>query len=407
MTWLKTITDWLNANPNLKQVVVLSGILVLSYLSYIITKKVVLKWIQKLVKKSKNKLDDIIFDKFVSRRFAFIPPILIINTFSYLLPSLQMAISRICLALLFWIILLTVSSSLNGINKVYEKKKEYKGRPIKGYIQIVIIAMYIVGILALIGILTGQSPLVLLSGIGALTAVILLIFRDTILSFVASLQITSNDLVRLKDWIEVPKFGADGDVIDIALHTIKIQNFDKTITVIPTHKLIDESFKNWRGMQECGGRRIKRSIFIDISSITFCDDKMMEYFDKIILLKEYIKKKRKEIDDYNKKHNIDLSNKVNGRRMTNMGMFRAYIEAYLRNHSKINKELTFLIRQMKPGPTGLPIEIYVFSTTTDWVVHESIQSDIFDHLFAIVKEFNLRLFQYPGGKDFERLPIPR
>jgi miniconductance mechanosensitive channel len=226
------------------------------------------------------------------------------------------------------------------------------------------------------------------------------VFRDTIFSFIASLQITSNDLIRLGDWVEVSAFEADGDVIDIALHTVKIQNFDKTISVIPTHKLIEASFKNWRGMQESGGRRIKRSIFINIDSIKFCDEKMLETFKKIRLLQEYLEQKITEIQMDNKSKNIDMTSVVNGRRLTNIGTFRAYIQAYLKNHKKINPEMTFLIRQLAPGPTGLPIEIYVFTNDTRWANYETIQADIFDHLLAVVNEFGLSAFQYPTGKDF-------
>jgi len=236
-----------------------------------------------------------------------------------------------------------------------------------------------------------------------MTAVILLIFRDTILSFVASLQISSNDLVRVGDWIESPTFGADGSVLDIALHTVTVQNWDKTFTIIPTHKLIDESFKNWRGMQLSGGRRIKRAVYIDISSIRFCDADMVERFKRMHLITEYVQRKQEELKRHNQEHNIDESVLVNGRRMTNVGTFRAYIDAYLKNHPLIHKDMTFLVRQLAPGPTGLPIEIYVFTTDTAWANYEAIQSDIFDHILAVVPQFDLRVFQEPTGQDFKQL----
>ena len=238
-----------------------------------------------------------------------------------------------------------------------------------------------------------------------MTAVLLLIFRDTILSFIASLQITSNDLVRVGDWIEVPKFGADGDVIDIALHTVKIQNWDKTITVIPTHKLIDETFKNWRGMAQSGGRRIKRSILIDIESIRICDDALVERLKKIHLITDYVQDKLQELDEYNAEQQIDTSSPVNGRRMTNIGTFRAYVVAYLRHHKRIHQQMTFLVRQLPPGPTGLPLEIYVFTNDTAWAKYEAIQADIFDHILAVVPEFDLRVFQSPTGRDFSNLSM--
>ncbi len=398
------IFDWSNAQPLVKQTLIVIGVLLLSYISYVVTTRYILKWIGILVEKSKSQLDDIIFDKILSRRLGFIFPLLILYNFAYLVPKLTFGIQRLALSLLFLILLTTFSSFLNAVNDIYERKKQFTGRPIKGYIQAIIITMYILGILVLIGILTDQSLWVLLSGVGALTAVVLLIFRDTILSIVASLQITSNDLVRLDDWIEVPAFNADGDVVDIALHTIKVRNWDKTITVIPTHKLIDQSFKNWRGMQESGGRRIKRSIHIDISSIRFCDESMLARFEKIILLKPYLEEKQKELKEDNQARGVDQeTNVINARRLTNIGTFRAYVGAYLRNSSKIHQNMTFLVRQLQPDPTGIPIEIYVFSTDTAWANYEAIQSDIFDHVLAVIGEFELRVFQYPAGWNLEML----
>jgi len=394
---VENILNWLKENPTIKQVLFLVGILLLSYVSHLITKRYILKGLAKLIKRTKTSLDDILYDKVLSHRLAYIVPILIIYNFAYLTPSYASTIQRFAFALIFLIILTSISAFLQALNKIYEQKEQFKGRPIKGYIQAVTIVLYIVGTLVMVGILTGQSFLVLLSGVGALTAIIILVFRDTILSFIASLQITSNDLIRLGDWIEVPQYGADGDVIDIALHIVKIQNWDKTISVIPTHKLLEASFKNWRGMKESGGRRIKRSIFIDIDSIKLCDEKMLEKFQRIELLKNYLEQKIAEIEADNKNKKVDMSIMVNARRLTNIGTFRAYIAAYLRNHQKISQDLTFLIRQLAPGPTGLPIEIYVFANDVRWPNYEEIQADIFDHLLSVIKEFDLRIFQYPGA----------
>ena len=259
------------------------------------------------------------------------------------------------------------------------------------------------GIIIIISILSNKSPLYLLSGIGALTAVLMLVFKDTILSFVSSIQITSNDLFKVGDWVEAPQFGADGDVKDIALHTVKIQNWDKTISIIPTHKLIDSSFKNWRGMSESGGRRIKRSINIDVNSIKFCTESMLERYEKFDLIKEYIKNKLSEIEGHNISKDVTHEALVNGRALTNIGTFRAYIFAYLKNHPKIHQDMTFLIRQLAPTENGVPIQIYVFINDTNWVNYESVQSDIFDHFLAIAPEFDLRVFQNPTGNDFKRL----
>ena len=254
----------------------------------------------------------------------------------------------------------------------------------------------------IISILSGISPWGLIGSIGAISAVLLLIFRDTILSLIANLQISSNKLVQLHDWIEAPAFGADGDVIEIALHTIKVQNWDKTITVIPTHKLIDSSFKNWRGMEQSGGRRIKRSINIDLTSIKFCDDKMLSNFTKIDLLSSYLKEKGLLLSKFNKNVKSD-THFLNSRNLTNIGTFRAYIISYLRNHDSINENMTFLVRQLPPSETGLPIEIYVFSNDNEWVNYENIQSDIFDHLIAATNYFDLRIFQNPSGHDLNSL----
>jgi miniconductance mechanosensitive channel len=231
----------------------------------------------------------------------------------------------------------------------------------------------------------------------------MLVFKDTILSFVSSIQISSNDLFKVGDWVEAPHFGADGDVIDIALHTVKIQNWDKTISVIPTHKLIDSSFKNWRGMSESGGRRVKRSINIDMNSVRFCTDSMVDRYRKFDLIKDYIKEKLSDIEGHNVSKNVTDEALVNGRALTNIGTFRAYISAYLKNHPSIHKDMTFLIRQLAPTENGVPIQVYIFINDTNWISYESIQSDIFDHFLAVAQEFDLKIFQNPTGNDFRKI----
>lgn len=242
-----------------------------------------------------------------------------------------------------------------------------------------------------------------MSLLGGLTAVLLLVFKDMILGLVAGIQLSSNNMIARGDWIEMPNYGADGDVIDITLTTVMVQNWDKTITTIPTYALISDSFKNWKGMQESGGRRIKRAVNIDINSIRFVDDELLSKLRKVELLKDYLQDKLQEIDKYNQEHAVDTSLLINGRKITNIGTFRAYLIAYLRRHPLINKEMTFLVRQLRPTECGLPIEVYVFSNDKVWANYEAIQADIFDHIFAVVPEFGLRVFQNPTGSDFQFL----
>ena len=308
---------------------------------------------------------------------------------------------RVILSTIALIFLYSLNALINALNEMFKLTDLSKKFSIKSYTQIGKLLINIFGIIVVIAVLTGNSPVYLLSGLGALTAVLILVFKDTILSLVSSVQISSNDLFKVGDWVEAPQFGADGDVIDIALHSVKIQNWDKTISVIPTNKLIDSSFKNWRGMAESGGRRIKRSINIDMSSIKFCTNEMISRYSKYNVIANYIKVKLEEVQRFNIENNITDESLINGRSLTNIGTFRAYIEGYLRNHNKIHDEMTFLVRQLSPSANGLPIEIYVFSNDTDWLNYEKIQADIFDHLLAVVSEFELKVFQNPSGSDFK------
>ncbi len=394
------IVEWIRSHPLIAEILNACGILLLSAIAYLITKRVILRGLRRLVQRTRTNIDDILLRDTTLRRLSIVVPLVIINLSAHLFAPVDDLIRRVSVALIAWFLLLTFGSLLTAANEVYNRLAIAAGRPIKGYVQIVKLIIYIAGGIIIVSVFLGRSPLVLLSGFGAMTAVILLIFRDTILSFVASLQISSNDLVRVGDWIDVPTFGADGDVVDIALHTVTVQNWDKTLTIIPTHKLIDNSFKNWRGMQLSGGRRIKRAIHIDINSIRFCDDAMIERFRHVQILRDYIDRKLRELEEYNRKHDIDTNVLVNGRRMTNVGTFRAYVKAYLQNHSRIHQDMTFLVRQLQPDQNGLPIEIYVFTKTTAWADYEAIQADIFDHILAVVPEFDLRVFQSPSGKDF-------
>ena len=374
-----------------------------SYISFLASKIIILKPINSWFRKTKTKLDDIFLQSGFFNRLIYLIPLLILYNLEGIFSQYSIIIHRILNSIFVLIILICINVLLSALGDVYDRSRFSRRIHIKGYLQVVKLILFIVGILGIITILTGQSPVYLLSGIGALTAVLMLVFKDTILSFVATIQINSNDLFKIGDWVDAPQFGADGDVVDIALHTVKIQNWDKTITIIPTHKLIDSSFKNWRGMTDSGGRRIKRAIYIDISTIRFWDKELLRRFQQLDLLQDYLESKLKEVDNSNQTVGANLDQMIKGRRFTNIGTFRAYIKAFLKNHSDIHDEMTFLIRQLPPGEKGLPMEIYVFTNDTDWVRYESIQSDIFDHLMAIISEFDLKVFQNPSGNDFKSI----
>ena len=338
-------------------------------------------------------------------------PLLIISRGIVLVPHLPEAVVTVVVnvvrALIVLSVAMAISWALNYANELYARRPEARSRPIKGYVQVVKIAVFCGAAILMIAVLIEQSPLLLLSGLGAMAAVLLLVFKDTILSLVASVQLSAQDMLRVGDWIEMPQQNADGDVIDIALHTVKVQNFDKTITTIPTYKLINESYRNWRGMAESGGRRIKRAIHLDQNTLRFLTEQELADLRRFRLLRDYLDRKEQELRDWNAREMAGEDNPVNARRITNIGTFRAYVLAFLRTHPQINHEMTTLVRQLEPTPAGLPLEIYTFAATTQFAEYESIQSDIFDHLLAILPEFGLRVFQEPSGVDFARLSSPR
>jgi miniconductance mechanosensitive channel len=320
-----------------------------------------------------------------------------------LFPPAQDTIQRLSLVYMILAGLFAFNSFLNAVVDIYNTFEIAREKPIKGYVQISMIIISIFGGIFALSTLLNRSPWPLLSGLGAMTAILLLIFKDSILGLVASIQLSVNDMVRIGDWIEMPKFNADGDVIDVSLHTVKVRNWDKTITTIPAYALIADSFKNWRGMSESGGRRIKRAINIDMTSVKFCTPEMLDRYEKFQLLTDHVRSKRKEIVKYNAAHSIDTSELINGRNLTNIGTFRNYLVAYLRHHPKIHNDMTFLIRQLPPREHGLPIEVYVFSNDQAWANYEDIQADIFDHILAVLPEFDLRVFQQPSGSDVRAL----
>lgn len=368
-------------------------------ISSILTKNFLLKGIKLYISRSKSKFDDILLRRKVFEQLSYVIPGIIIHLFAPVFPKYENIIERLAFSYIIIIILLTVDKLLNSADDIYRNFEVSKERPIKGYLQAIKIIIYIIGIAVVISILIERSPWGLLSSIGAATAILTLIFQNSVLGFVASIQLIWNNMVRIGDWIEMPKYGADGFVIDISMHTVKVQNWDKTIITIPTHALMSDSFKNWRGMQEAGGRRIKRSIYIDMTSIKFCTDEMLERFKKIQYIQEYIDNKIKDIEEYNRKNNISDQSIVNGRHLTNIGTFRAYVESYIKNHPKLHKGMLQIVRQLQPTEKGLPLEIYTFTKDTAWVNYEAIQADVFDHILAVIPEFDLRVYQSPTGHD--------
>ena len=378
-------------------------LIVAAAVSFILVRFIILRFIHAAFRHTRNKWDDLLIEKGVFGPVALLAPAILLHYGLRLFPELPDFFRQLLYPFVLFDIALILDRLMAVGEAIYERYPVAQRYPIRGYIQIVKIFLYIAVGIIIICYLLGESPWALLSGLGAVTALLLLIFKDTILSFVASIQIVMNDLVRVGDWIEMPQYNADGDVIEIALYTIKIQNWDKTITTVPTYKLIEGSFKNWRGMKVAGGRRIKRAILIDQRSVRFLEESDIQRLRKIQILKPYIDAKERELKEYNAVHAIDDSVKVNGRRMTNLGTFRAYLVEYLKQHPKIRKDMTFLVRQLAPTPDGLPMEIYVFTNDTVWANYEAIQADIFDHVLACVPEFGLRIYQRPSGHDLELL----
>lgn len=374
---------------------------------YYVLRFIVLGIIRKIVRRSDTTWDDALYkNKVFSRALLLVPGLMLVAALPFTLNEFPIWMGRLLLFTQIYIVAVIISllnAFINSIYDIYQGFEVSKSKPIKGYLQVFKIVLFVIGGIFVISMLIGRSPLYLLTGLGAFSAVLLLIFKDPILGLVGGIQMSVNDMVRPGDWIVMDKSGADGMVTDISLTTVKVQNWDKTITTIPTYSLVSESFVNWRGMEESGGRRIKRSINIDMNSVKFASPEQLEKLKKIHLVTQYLNDKEKELALYNETNKIDDEVLVNGRRQTNLGVFRAYISAYLKSNPNISQEMTFLVRQLQPGASGIPIEIYVFSKVQAWALYEGIQSDIFDHLLATVPEFGLQVFQNPSGADFRKL----
>ena len=399
MSWMIGFGMNENTAKGLSTGILVIFIALLSIFAYYISKKIILRALCNFINNTQCKWDNVLLERRVFHKLSHIVPAIIIYSFAIALSDNMSIIRRFSLAYIFLVGICVVDALLSSMDDIYRNYEVSKNKPIKGYLQVAKLFVYIIGGIVIIATIIEQSPLLLLSGIGALTAVFLLVFKDSLLGLVAGIQLSSNDMIRLGDWIEMPKYGANGNVIDILLNTVKIKNFDKTITTIPTYALVSDSFKNWRGMKQSGGRRIRRSVYIDTTSIAFCTDEMLDEFEKIHYLSGYIRDKKDEIASYNLENMVDTTHAINVRRLTNIGTFRAYLQIYLGNHPKIHQEMVQIVRQLPPGEHGVPLEIYAFTNGTAWVNYESIQSDIFDHILAVVPEFGLRVFQKPTGYD--------
>jgi len=378
----------------------------LALLADFVVKRIIITTIHRIARKSKNNWDDIFVERKVFNRLAHIAPAIIVYyALQYIFDAEKLVefLGNLTQSYMVIVVLLVIDAVINAFHEIYMRLPVSEGRSIKGYVQVVKIIIYAAAIILIISIFSGEAPKTLIASLGALAAVLILVFKDTILGFVASIQLSANQMVSVGDWIAMPRYNADGTVLDISINTVKVQNWDKTIATIPTYALVSESFNNWRGMEESGGRRIKRSINIDMKSVGFLDKQQIEKLRKFYLLRDYIAQREKEIEEYNNSLKLEPTEVTNGRKMTNLGTFRRYLENYLHNHPKINQEMTFLVRHLQPDEKGLPIEIYVFSKDQEWAKYEAIQADIFDHILAIIPEFGLRVFQNPTGDDFNKL----
>ena len=383
-------------------------VLLFSWVAHRVSQGPIKRSIEKFANYTIQQWDDILVEKHIVKRILYFIPLILLYVLSspILTGTSLLPLSQTLISFLFLIAgMMFLDAMLNALLAIYGKSAIAKEISITPFVQVLKLVLYFVTGILLLSLLLQKTPLYFLSGLGALTAVLMFVFKDVLMGFVAGIQLIANKMVAPKDWIEMPKYGADGDVLEITLTTVKVQNFDNTITTIPTYALINESFKNWRNMNLSGGRRIKRYVNIDLGSIKFCSSEMLERLKRIQLISQYIQNRQEEILVYNKKHQVDESTLVNGRRLTNIGIFRSYVEAYLRQHPVINKDMTFLIRQLSPSENGLPIEIYVFCKDTNWTAYEAIQADIFDHILAVVPEFDLRVFQEPSGSDFQKIAL--
>ena len=413
---MEQITNWFNQKllnfgtsvsvaDYLDNFAVLLIIILLALAVDYICRYILLGAFKKFAKKTTNQLDDLIIEKkIINKGMHIIPSILIFTMLPIAYPSpadkeILVLLQKLCQIYIITVSLLFINSLLNLGVELFHRNDKFKDKPLKGFVQIVQVILFSVGVILLISILINESPSTIFTGIGASAAILMLVFKDTILGFVAGIQLSANDMLRVDDWISMPKYGADGTVIEITLNTVKVKNFDNTISTIPPYALISESFQNWRGMRESPGRRIKRSINLDMNSVKFCTPEMLEKYRKISLLAGYIDDTENKLQTYNQTNQIDNTILVNGRRQTNLGVFRAYLQRYLESLPEVNKEMICMVRHLQPTEKGIPMELYFFSSIKDWVIYETIQADVFDHVLAVIPEFDLQIFQELSGSD--------
>ena len=407
----KLLVNTLGVNPDgaflIKTLILAVSAAVILYVVWRLSKWVLLRWIPKMTKRTKTEWDEIILNNRVISGIALLIPVMLLDYLApaifeeiwQLIPVVKGATDVIIVFTVAWI----VASVFNSVNAILAGNPDFVDKPIGSFTQLGKIFVYSIASVLAISIVFDKSPIYLLSGFGAVAAVVLLVFKDSILGFVASIQLSANNMVQVGDWVTVPKYNADGDVLEINLTTIKVQNFNLTITTIPTYAFVADSFTNWRGMEMSNGRRIKRAIHIQMNSIKFCNAETLKRFQEIHLVGDYIVERQAEIDLYNKEHKVDGSVMANGRKLTNIGVFAVYLENYLMSNPNINQKMTIMVRQLSPAASGLPLEIYAFSIHKDWKVYEGVISDIFDHVIAAASEFDLNIFENPTGADFQKL----
>lgn len=375
-----------------------------------IGQQIINRLLEKVIRKTNTDWDDVLMEQGVFRKLGHIVPAAVVSELSPIVfsdyPAAIPAIEQVTDAFVMLVIIRVIVSFIGAMSIFLHRSPKFKDKPIASFTQLAKIIVWSIGGIALFGIVLGKNPLTIFTALGAVSAVLILVFKDTILGFMASIQLTINDMVRIGDWVSVPQYGADGDVIEINLTTVKVANWDKTISTVPTYSFVSDSFKNWRGMQESGGRRIKRSINLKISKVKFCDQEMLDRFSKVDLVKDYIAQRQKEIDAYNSDKHIDTKSSVaNGRRMTNIGILRAYILSYIKQNPNINQDMTCMVRQLEATEKGVPLEVYCFSSIQAWVDYERIQSDMFDHILAAVSQFDLEVFENPAGSDWHQMTL--